>query len=55
MNYGDFVGVSSGVSGLQTLLSRYEGASLRIAGGDYGISSTVEVYYNADTNTITLA
>lgn len=55
MNYGDFVGTTSGVSGLRALLSNYEGANIYIAENNYGGSCMVEVYYNAETNTITLA
>lgn len=55
MNYGEFIGTTSGVSGLRALLSNYEGASLCFASSNYGDSCMVEVYYNAETNTITLA
>ena len=55
MNYGMFVGTTSGVSGLRALLSNYEGANLCFASNDYGDSCQVEVWYNEDTNTITLA
>lgn len=55
MNYGDFVGTTGGVTGLRALLSLYEGASIYMAENNYGGSCTVEVYYNAKTNTITLA
>lgn len=55
MNYGEFVGTASGVSGLRALLSNYEGANIYVAENNYGGSCVVEVYYNAETNTITLA
>lgn len=55
MNYGEFVGMTSGVSGLRALLSNYEGANVYMAESNHSGSCMVEVYYNAETNTITLA
>lgn len=55
MNYGDFVGTTSGVSGLRALLSNYEGANICLAENNYGASCMVEVWYDTETNTITLA
>lgn len=55
MDYGMFVGTTSGISGLRALLSNYEGASLRFASNDYGDSCMVEIWYDKHTNTITLA
>ena len=55
MDYGIFVGVANGVSGLLQILSNYEGANLRFASNDYGDSCTVEIWYDERTITITLA
>lgn len=55
MDYGKFIGTTSGVSGLRALLSHYEGANLRFASNDYGDSCMVEIWYDSSTNTITLA
>ena len=35
MNYGMFVGTTSGVSGLRALLSNYEGANIYVAENNY--------------------
>ena len=55
MDYGMFVGTTSGVSGLRALLSKYEGANIYFAENNYGVSCMVEVWYDEKTNTITLA
>lgn len=55
MDYGIFIERVVEASELYNLLANYKGATLCLASNEDGSSYGVEVYYNEDTNTITLA
>lgn len=55
MDYGIFIERVVEVSELCSLLANYKGATLCLASNDGGNSYGVEVYYNENANTITLA